>query len=86
MWLRDDQIALKALRQGEPEKAASLFTDEQWESVANYRSGEYETSLNGFRKNKNSAGFYNQGNALARIGQYEDSIASYQQALHFETK
>ena len=81
MWLRDDQIALKALRQGEPEKAASLFTDEQWESVANYRSGEYETSLNGFRKNKTSDGFYNQGNALARIGQYEDSIASYQQAL-----
>ena len=81
MWLRDDQIALKALRQGEPEKAASLFTDEQWESVANYRSGEYETSLNGFRKNKTSDGFHNQGNALARIGQYEDSIASYQQAL-----
>ena len=81
MWLRDDQIALKALRQGEPEKAASLFTDEQWESVANYRSGEYETSLNGFRKNKTSDGFYNQGNALAKIGQYEDSIASYQQAL-----
>ena len=81
MWLRDDQIALKALRQGEPEKAASLFTDEQWESVANYRSGEYETSLKGFRKNKTSDGFYNQGNALARIGQYEDSIASYQQAL-----
>ena len=81
MWLRDDQIALKALRQGEPEKAASLFTDEQWESVANYRSGEYKTSLNGFRKNKTSDGFYNQGNALARIGQYEDSIASYQQAL-----
>ena len=81
MWLRDDQIALKALRRGEPEKAASLFTDEQWESVANYRSGEYETSLKGFRKNKTSDGFYNQGNALARIGQYEDSIASYQQAL-----
>ena len=81
MWLRDDQIALKALRQGEPEKAASLFTDEQWESVANYRSGEYETSLKGFRKNKTSDGFYNQGNALARIGQYEDSIASYQHAL-----
>ena len=81
MWLRDDQIALKALRLGEPELAASLCTDEQWESVANYRSGEYETSLNGFRKNKTSDGFYNQGNALARIGQYEDSIASYQQAL-----
>tara|TARA_A100001015_G_scaffold316192_1_gene429851 strand:+ start:4101 stop:5846 length:1746 start_codon:yes stop_codon:yes gene_type:complete len=81
IWLRDDQIALKALRQGEPEKAAALFKDEQWESVANYRSGEYENSLNGFRKNKTSDGLYNQGNALARIGQYEESIASYEQAL-----
>ena len=81
LWLRDDQRAMKALSHGEPEKAASLFEDKQWESVANYRSGEYETSLNGFRKNKTSDGFYNQGNALARIGQYEDSIASYQQAL-----
>ncbi len=81
LWLRDDQIAMKALTQGKPEKAASLFKDKQWESVANYRSGEYEASLNGFQQNKTSDGHYNQGNALAKLGQYEQAIENYEQAL-----
>ena len=81
LWLRDDQIAMKALTHGEPERAASLFKDKQWESVANYRSGEYEASLNGFQKDNTSDGHYNQGNALARLGQYEEAINSYEQAL-----
>jgi len=81
LWLRDDQIALKALINGEPEKAASLFKDKQWESVANYRSGEYEASLNGFQENKTPDGHYNLGNALARLGQYEQAIKNYEQAL-----
>ena len=81
LWLRDDQIAMKALTHGEPEKAASLFKDKQWESVANYRSGEYEASLNGFQENKTPDGHYNLGNALARLGQYEQAIKNYEQAL-----
>ena len=81
LWLRDDQIAIKALTRGEPEKAASLFKDKQWESVAHYRSGEYQTSLNGFTKNQGPDGYYNKGNAFARLGQYEQAISSYDQAL-----
>ena len=81
LWLRDDQRAMKALSHGEPEKAASLFEDKQWESVANYRSGEYEASLNGFQIDNTSDGHYNQGNALAKLGQYEAAITSYGEAL-----
>ena len=81
LWLRDDQIAIRVLKQGEPEKAASLFTNKQWKSVANYRSGEYRPALDGFRKDPSSDGKYNQGNTLARLGEYKEAIYHYDQSL-----
>ena len=81
LWQRDDQRALTALRQGSPERAATLFDDPQWQSVAQYRSGDYNSALNGFAADPSIDGAYNRGNALARLGQYEAAISQYDQAL-----
>jgi len=82
LWQRSDQRGVRALGRGEPEKAVTLFDDyEQWKSVAQYRSGDYAGGLSGFRSDPSSTGRYNEGNSLARLGEYEAAIAQYDQVL-----
>lgn len=84
LWLRDDQRGLAALRYGEPEKAAATFKDPQWRAVAEYRSGDYASALSGFSTDSSIAGHYNQGNSLARLGEYEAAIAQYDRTLQLQ--
>jgi Ca-activated chloride channel family protein len=81
LWQRDDQRGRDALRTGEPERAALLFDDPQWQSVARYKSGDYQGALSGFSADASITGLYNQGNSLARLGEYELAIAQYDQVL-----
>lgn len=81
LWLRNDQRAKRALANGEPGRAAILFDDPQWQSVARYKSGDYARALNGFTSDESMTGIYNQANALARLGEYEVAIEHYDKVL-----
>jgi len=81
LWKNSDQRGHAALRQGEPEKAVTLFEDDTWRSVAQYRAGDYNGAYGGFVGNPSITGRYNQGNALARLGEYESAIERYASVL-----
>ncbi|XOV81926.1 MAG: VWA domain-containing protein [bacterium] len=81
LWQRSDQRGYNALRSGEPERAATLFDNDQWRSVAQYRSGDYAGALAGFQAESGTTGRYNEANALARLGDYEGAITRYEQVL-----
>ena len=81
LWLRDDQRGRQALANGEAERAAILFDDPQWQSVAHYKGGNYQGALNGFIDDATLTGTYNQGNTFARLGEYEIAIEQYKQVL-----
>lgn len=81
LWQRPDQRALDKLRQGHPEFAAALFEDPQWRAVAQYRSSDYTGALDNFNQDKTLTGTYNQGNARARLKDYEGAIAAYDKVL-----
>ena len=84
LWQRKDQQGHKALSQGEPELAASLFKDPDWRASANYRSGNYPSAADHFGNNPTADGHYNLGNTLARQGQLDAAIAAYEKALELE--
>ena len=84
LWQRDDQRAVRKFRLGQPEQAAALFQDEKWRAAAQYRSGDFASALTGFSSDTSTAGIYNQGNALARIGEYELALSAYDQVLQSE--
>jgi Ca-activated chloride channel homolog len=81
LWQRRDQQAFQALREGEPEKAATLFGRPDWRAAALYRSGEFEAAADAYRRNPSVTARYNLGNALAHQGELARAIEAYEQVL-----
>ena len=81
LWQRRDQQADIALRAGELGRAGELAQDPLRSGVVDYRQGNYEQSLEGFAGVPGADAAYNRGNALARLGRYEDAIGAYDEAL-----
>ena len=84
LWQRPDQKGMKAFNAGDAEQAAELFQDESWKAAAYYRAGEYEKSNALLDSPATATGYYNKGNALARLGNYPDAIAAYDRALSMD--
>jgi Ca-activated chloride channel family protein len=81
MWRTADQQAQQDLANGDAAAAAARFRDPQWRAVARYRSGDYAGSVGEFSSGNDAAAHYNLGNAMARLGKFEDALKSYEQAL-----
>jgi len=81
LWRTPDQQGYRALQEGEPERAAKLFDDPQWQGVADYRSGAYSDADQRFAADPSPSGSYNRGNALARQGKFQEAIEAYDETL-----
>ncbi len=81
LWLRDDQQAIKALKEGEPDAAVGLFEDPTWEAVARYRAEDYDGAARGFSLAEDPESSYNLGNALARAGDLQGALDAYDLTL-----
>lgn len=86
LWWRHDQQAARALTHGDNERAAAQFNDPRWQAAAHYRAGHYRDALRALGQPQGGDDHYNRGNALARLGQFENAIAAYDQALRLNPK
>jgi Ca-activated chloride channel family protein len=84
LWLSPDQKAMKAFNAGNSEQAAELFKDKDWKAAAHYRAGNYEKSNELLASPESSTGYYNKGNVLAKLGDYEAAIKAYDDALNMD--
>lgn len=81
LWQRPDQQAAKALAAGDYAKAAALATDASRRGSAEYKRGNYQLALDNFSRSTGADADYNRGNALAKLGRYQDAIAAYDKSL-----
>ena len=81
LWSNDNQRAAKQLQLGEYQQAAELFTDAEWKAAANYKASDYQQAVEQLSKFDHADAHYNRGNALAKLGQTQQAIDAYEQAL-----
>ena len=81
LWLTPDQQGQRALREGDPARAAQLFEDRDWAGTAAFDSGDFEGAVDHFAASDGADAWYNRGNALARAGRLEDAITAYEESL-----
>lgn len=80
-WLTPDQQGRLYFERGDYARAAAHFVDPMWKGVALYRAGEFAAALDAFALVDTPESYYDQGNALARLGKYPEAVKSYEQAL-----
>lgn len=81
LWLRADQQAAAALSDGDAARALELAKDPALRGSAAYRTGEFEVANEAWAASPGADSEYNQGNALAKQGKYEEALAAYARAL-----
>jgi Ca-activated chloride channel family protein len=80
-WLTPDQQGRLAYERGDYHAAAERFADPMWRGVALYRQGRYDDAVEAFARVDTAESYYNQGNALAKLGKFPAAVASYREAL-----
>ncbi len=81
LWQSKDQQAQQAYKKNQFVQAANLFENQDWKAVAHYKAGEYDKALENLKSNQTELSAYNQGNALAQSGQFEQAVKAYEKAL-----
>ena len=81
LWKNENQRGQIALNNNQADKALKLFKRPDWKAAAAYRNKEYKKAAQLYSQLNTADAFYNQGNAFARLGQYDKAIAAYNKAL-----
>jgi Ca-activated chloride channel family protein len=81
MWQNNNQRASQLFARGEHAAAAELFDNPQWQASSKYRTGDYEIALETWQQLEGEDADYNRANTLARLGRYDDALATYQRLL-----
>lgn len=80
-WATRDQQGKILMENGAFSDAAKTFERKDWQAAAAYRAKDYKKAIKLYSNEKTSDAFYNQGNALAQLGQLKQAIKAYDDAL-----
>jgi len=86
LWLTQNQQAQIKMNKGQFKQAEATFQRSDWRGTAAYRAGNYGQAVKHYSTLHTESGFYNEGNALAHLGKYEEAIKAYNAALALNPK
>ncbi|MCH2295267.1 MAG: VWA domain-containing protein [SAR324 cluster bacterium] len=84
LWKNKDQQGQQYFIEGSHSEAAQVFENPEWKGLSHFRSGNLENALEEWKGIDSPRSFFNQGNALAKLGKLEQAIDSYDQVLERE--
>ncbi len=83
-WQTDNQNAYEWYQKKHYRKASELFNDREWKATALYRNQQYQQAAKIYSEMNTAEGWYNAGNAFAKLGDYAHALQAYQKALKIE--
>tara|TARA_R110001606_G_scaffold361754_7_gene515364 strand:- start:286466 stop:288289 length:1824 start_codon:yes stop_codon:yes gene_type:complete len=83
LWQTPDQQAQQAFNQQQYEQAATQFQSPEWQAAAQFKAEKYQQAAETLQplEQHTADAYYNQATALAKAGQLEPALESYQEAL-----
>ncbi len=78
LWMTPDQQGQMLMQQKKFSEAKATFIRKDWKAMAAYRAGDDAEAATGYGA---IGEFYNQGNALAHLKRYQESIDAYDKVL-----
>ncbi len=81
LWLTHDQQGQYYFEHSDYEKAAALFDNPMRKGVSHYLSGDFEEAAGLFAPIDSPEGYFNLGNTLTRLGNYDAAVIAYQKVL-----
>ena len=81
LFKTNNQRAKQAFEKGDYTDAAALFDDPMWRGGALYEAGEYQAALENYQQVDGLEAIYNQGNALAKLGDLARALEKYEAVL-----
>lgn len=81
LWATRAQQGQWLLDRGRFGEAAGRYADPLSKGVALYRADSLDAALEWFAHVPGAEGFFNSGNAYARLGRYEEAVEAFDQAL-----
>ncbi len=81
LWQNQNQRGSVQFEKGDHEQAAELFKHPGWKASSLYRAESYDEAVQYWSEQDSGNAHYNRGNALAKLGRFEDAIEAYEKAL-----
>lgn len=81
LWVTRDQQGARYLQAQDYQKAQETFEHPEWRATAAYRAKNFDTASQVFGQLNTAEGYYNQGNAEAHLGHYQEALKSYKKSL-----
>jgi len=81
LWLTPDQQGRYYFEKRDYAAAAERFQDPLWKGISYYRSKNFEAAVEQFSRVDTAEGCFNLGDAYAHLGQLEQAVTSYEEAL-----
>ena len=81
LWFTPDQQGRYYFERGKYTAAAERFQDPLWKGIAYYRSKNFDAAVEQFARVDSSGGYFDLGDAYAHLGQLDQAVVSYEEAL-----
>jgi Ca-activated chloride channel family protein len=83
LWQTPDQQAQQAFNHQQYDQAATQFQSPEWQAAAQYKAEKYQQAAETLQplEHPSADAYYNQATALAKAGQLEQALETYQKAL-----
>ena len=81
LWASRDEQGAVAFEEERKAQAAELFDAADWRAASLYGAGDFEAAAEGYAALEGDENLYNRANALARQGDLETALATYEDVL-----